>query len=173
MLYNQRASIGSRIVRGTSAFVPTTVGLFSVIVTALPFGAVGGLPLAPLFPLAAVYFFVLTRPAQMTPISVFSIGILQDFLTGSPAGLWALVYLTAYGVTAALRVLFVGRSAGAAWPGFLIVAVASGVAIWVLAMMFYGTYVPVIPITGQLMLTAALYPAMAWVFAFFLSRREE
>ena len=123
MRYGQRTSFGTRIVRGTSVFVPTTVGFFSVIIGALPFGAIGGLPLAPLFPLAAIFFFVLTRPAQMTPVSVFMIGFLQDLLTGSPAGLWALVYLIAYGVTAALRVLFVGRSAGSVWPGFVMTGV--------------------------------------------------
>lgn len=172
MWVSQRSSVGSRIVRGTALFVPTMVGLFAVVAAVLPYGALGNIPLAPVFPLAAIFFFVLTRPGQMTPVSVFLIGLLQDLLTGSPAGLWALVYLAAYGTTVALRVLFVGRSASAAWPGFLIVAGVSGLAVWLLAMMFYSQYVPVIPIAGQMALTAGLYPAMAWVFTLFLPANE-
>jgi rod shape-determining protein MreD len=167
-----RFSVGSRIVRGTSVVVPTLVGLFSVIVAVLPYGALGAVPLAPLFPLAAIFFFVLTRPGQMTPISVFVIGLFQDLLTGTPAGLWALVYLAAYGATAALRVLFVGRSAGAAWPGFLVVAGVVGVTIWLLASIVYGQFVPKFPIAGQLMVTAAFYPVLAWVFTLFLPQAE-
>lgn len=166
------SSVSSRLVRGTSVFVPTLVGLFCVLAAVLPYGALGGIPLAPLFPLAAIFFFVLTRPDQMTPVSVFAIGLFQDLLTGSPAGLWAMVYLIAYGVTAALRVLFVGRSANAAWPGFLVVAVAVGAGIWLLASLFYATPIPPMPVAGQLMLTAALYPAMAWFFTLFLPQGE-
>jgi len=169
---SSRSSVGSRIVRGTSVVVPTLVGLFCVLAVIMPYGAFGGIPLAPVFPLAAIFFFVLTRPGQMTPLSVFAIGLFQDFLTGSPAGLWALVYLLAYGVTVALRVLFVGRSASAAWPGFLIVAGASGAGIWLLASLFYSVPIPVVPIAGQLMLTGALYPIMAWVFTLFLPQAE-
>ena len=172
MWASQQSSVGSRIVRGTSAIVPTLVSLFCVVATVMPYGSMGGIPLAPVFPLAAIFFFVLTRPGQMAPLSVFAIGLVQDLLTGSPAGLWAFVYLVAYTVTAALRVLFIGRSAGAAWPGFLIVAGTAGFSIWTLASIFYTTFIPVIPIVGQMMLTAALYPAMAWVFAFFLPGEE-
>jgi len=172
MATGTRFSVGSRFVRGTSVVVPTLVGLFSVMAAVMPYGAFGGVPLAPLFPLAAVFFFVLTRPDQMTPLSVFAIGLFQDLLTGSPAGLWAVLYLLAYAVTAALRVLFVGRSAGAAWPGFLIVAATVGAALWTIASLFYSTPIPVVPIAGQLMLTVALYPAMAWVFTLFLPQAD-
>jgi rod shape-determining protein MreD len=164
--------MGTRIVRGTSAAVPTVLGLFCVLAAVMPYGSLGGIPLAPLFPLAAIYFFVLTRPDQMTPMSVFAIGLFQDFVSGSPAGLWALVYLVAYGATAALRVLFVGRSAGSAWPGLLLVSAAVGVAIWLLASIFYSRLIPPFPIAGQLMVTAALYPLLAWVFTRFLPPAE-
>ena len=166
------SSVSSRLMRGTSVVVPTLVGLFCVLAAVMPYGALGGIPLAPLFPLAAIFFFVLTRPDQMTPISVFVIGLFQDLLTGSPAGLWAMVYLFAYGVTAALRVLFVGRSASTAWPGFLVVAGAVAIAIWALASLFYAQPIPPMPVAGQLMFTAALYPVMAWVFMLFLSQEE-
>jgi len=172
MAAGTRFSVGSSIVRGTSVAVPTVVGLFCVMAAVMPYGALGGVPLAPLFPLAAVFFFVLTRPDQMTPLSVFAIGLFQDLLTGSPAGLWAALYLLAYAVTAALRVLFVGRSAGAAWPGFMIVAASVGAALWVITSLFYATLIPPVPIGGQLMLTVALYPAMAWVFTLFLPQEE-
>ena len=172
MWVSQRSSVGSRLVRGTSAVVPTLVAFFCVIAAIMPYGSFGGIPLAPVFPLAAIFFFVLTRPGLMTPLAVFAVGLFQDFLSGSPAGLWALVYLLAYVFTAAMRVLFVGRGAGAAWPGFLIVAGASGAALWALASIFYGTTVPPIPVATQMMLTAALYPTMAWVFAFFLTGGE-
>ncbi len=172
MWASPHTGVGSRIVRGTSAIVPTLVGIFCVIATVMPYGSIGGITLGPVFPLAAIFFFTLTRPASMTPISVFAIGIVQDLLTGSPAGLWALVYLVAYGVTAALRVLFIGRSASAAWPGFLIVAGVACVSIWALASIFYGVNVPIVPVAGQLLLTAAVYPVLAWVFALFLPASE-
>ncbi len=172
MWTSHRFNVGSRIVRGTAVAVPTIVGLFCVLLAVLPYGAIGGFTLAPIFPLAAIFFFVLTRPDQMTPVSVFFIGLFQDLLTGSPSGLWALVYLTAYVVTAALRVLFVGRSAGAAWPGFLLVAGAVAFGIWLLASLYYGTPVRILPIAGQLMLTVALYPALAWVFTRVLPHAE-
>jgi len=109
----------------------------------------------------------------MAPLSAFLIGVAQDMLSGSPAGLWALVYLLAYAVTASLRIFFVGRSAGAAWPGFLIVVGISGLAIWILASLFYLRIVHFPPVVAQMAITAALYPSMAWVFTFFLPQAED
>jgi len=172
MLRTGRYSISSRIVRGSSVVVPTLIGLFCVIATVLPYGAVGGFTFTPIFPLAAIFFFVLTRPSQMTPVSVFAIGILQDLLTGGPVGLWALVYLLCYAATSAMRVLFVGRSAMAAWPGFLIVSLLAGLCIWVIASLLFGTPINVVPVVGQMMLTASLYPPLAWVFTRFLPQEE-
>ncbi len=172
MWANYNASVGSRIVRGTSVFVPTVVGFFAVIAVVMPYGSAGGIPLAPLFPLAAIYFFVLTRPAMMTPISVFAIGVMQDLLSGGPLGLWAVAYLAGYSVAMSLRLLFIGRSAGAAWPGFLIVVAVSGIAVWILASLFYQAFVPVVPIAAQMLITAGVFPILAWVFAFFLPASE-
>lgn len=167
------SSVGSRIVRGTTLFVPTFVGLFCVIAAVMPYGTAGSITLAPIFPLAAIYFFVLTRPAMMTPISVFLIGIFHDLLSGGPLGLWALVYLASYGVGMSLRLLFIGRSAGAAWPGFVIVCALSGLVVWFFASLFYQTVVPIVAVAGQMFITAALFPLLAWIFTFFLPFGED
>jgi len=172
MAMSYGTSVGSRLRRGSSILVPTLVCLFAVIAAVLPYGSAGSIPLAPLFPLAAIYFFVLTRPTLITPIAVFAIGIFHDLLSGGPLGLWALVYLASYGVGAGFRLLFIGRSAGAAWPGFLIIAAGAALVAWLFASIFYQTFVPFVPVFGQMMITAALYPIMAWVFSFFLGAGE-
>lgn len=167
-----RRSVGSRIVRGTTVLVPTLVAFFCVLASILPYGSLGGVPISPLFPLAAIFFFILTRPAFMTPLSVFAIGIFQDLISGGPLGLWALVYLFVYLVTAAQRILFVGRPAGQAWLGFIFTCALTGVIVWFLATLFYQAYIPLIPIAGQMLVTALVYPLLAWVFTFFLPESE-
>ena len=172
MWTSQSSTVGSRLARGGAAIIPALVCAFCVVATVLPYGSFGGITLAPIFPRAAIYFFVLTRPDQITPFVILLVGVLHDLLSGSPLGLWALVYLSAYGLTAALRIVFVGQTASGAWPGFILVAVSAGVAIWILASLFFGTVVAVVPVVVQMMFTAALYPVLAWVFTFFLAGEE-
>ncbi len=167
-----RRGLGSRIARGPAIMVPVLVTLLCVVATVMPYGSLQGIPLAPMFPLAAIYFFVLTRPTLMTPLGIFAIGLTQDLITGGPIGLWILVYEAAFVVTSMQRVFFVGRPAGEAWLGFIFVVSLSAAIIWSLASMFYQTAIPLVPIIGQMMVTALVYPLLAWVFTFVLPERE-
>lgn len=167
-----RRSLGARIVRGPAMMVPTLVTLFCVMATVLPYGSLAGIPLAPLFPLAAIFFFVLTRPTLMTPLGLLAVGLFHDLLSGGPLGLWVLVYEIAFLVTSMQRVFFVGRAAGEAWLGFILVVVVATFTIWIVANLFYPGPVPFVPIAGQGMVTALVYPLLAWVFTFALPERE-
>ncbi len=167
-----RRSLGSRIIRGPAMLVPMLVTTFCVLATVLPYGSLQGIPLAPLFPLAAIFFFVLTRPTLMTPLGIFAVGLFHDLISGGPLGLWVLVYEATYLVTSTLRVFFVGRAAGEAWLGFILVVVVAAFLIWLIASLFFQTAVAFVPIAGQAMVTALVYPLLAWLFTFALPERE-
>ena len=70
----------------------------ALVIQAAPTRLLDGVNLMPTWPLIAIFLWSGLRPHFMPPIVVFSIGLVQDLLTGAPMGVWALSYLVAMAV---------------------------------------------------------------------------
>ncbi len=143
---------------------PTMLGLFGVIILALPVRFAEGLIPAPIIPLVVVFFWSIYGPEYMPPLGVFLIGILQDLLTGGPLGLWPAVYLIAQFVVLSQRAYFMGREQKVVWVGFTVVALGVSVILWLVMSLMAGMMLPLGGLMFQMIATAWVYPLFGIVF---------
>ena len=143
---------------------PTLVGLFCVLLVSLPVRPFGGYAPMPVLPLIAVYFWTVQAPAQLPSPSVFLIGLLQDFLSGGPLGLWPAVYLCVQYVVLTQRAYFAGREIQVLWVGFGVAAAMASVMIWLVTSLLNGRVLSVGPLLWIMSATVLVYPVFAALF---------
>ncbi len=80
-------------------------------------------------------------------------------------GLNVSVLLVVQGVVVSQRRFFHGKTFLVEWWGFMLVAPGAALAAWVLVSLYFGVLVGPQPLGIQLLLSIALYPCLAWLFA--------
>lgn len=145
--------------------LPFLVGLFCVFLTFVPIGSIVGIEVAPAFALMAVYYWAAHQPETFPPYAVFAVGLLQDLLSAGPIGLWAFTYVVIYGVVQTQRLVFAGRVPLVLWTGFALTALLAGTIAWSVASLYYARVLPPGPVLLQLIVTVALFPIFATLFA--------
>jgi rod shape-determining protein MreD len=155
----------ARIVQFLRSILPGLMALIGVLLVVLPVGVPFFAVVTPFLSLMAVYYWSIYRPELLPPMAVFAIGILQDFLTGGPVGLLALVLLLVQALTISQRTVLLGQVFLVEWAGFLLVALGAGLASWLLALVYNLAVVPPEPFLAQGLITAALYPVGSWLFS--------
>jgi rod shape-determining protein MreD len=135
---------------------------FSIVPLNLPGFAV----VMPAFALMAVFHWTVYRPDLMPLGAVFASGLLLDLLNGTPyVGISALVFLIARSAVMGQRKLFVNRPFAIVWLGFVVLAVAAFLLLWVLVSALHGAFIDLRPFAFQAVLTVACYPAASYVLA--------
>jgi len=152
---------------------PLCIGVFGGVLLIAPFRFFEGAAPTPLIPLLAVYFWTLYEPPAIPAFSVFSIGLIQDLLTGATVGLWALTYLVVYAAVLSQRQFLIGRSFAATWVGFIAAACLAGLVAWAGVCLSHARLVGVGPLVLQIAVTALTYPLVARVFAYVQTRLGE
>ncbi len=158
----QRADSLSRLAK---AATPTILGLFGVLLLALPLRFGEGLVPTPLLPLVVVFFWSIYGPDYLPSISVFFIGLLQDFLEGGPLGLWPAVYLSTQYVILSQRSYFMGREQRVVWMGFVLAAANAALILWLAMSMMRSELLPITTPAGKFLTTVATYPLLAAGFS--------
>lgn len=155
---------GESLLRFLRAAAPTLLGLLGVIILSLPIRLFEGAAPTPILPLVVVVFWSLYGPNYLPAVSVFFIGLLQDFLSGGPLGLWASVYLLTQFVVISQRPYFLGREQRVVWLGFALAALSAGVIVWLVMSLMSGALLPLRGLLFQLIATVAIYPLFGSVF---------
>lgn len=143
---------------------PTLVGVLCVLLVSLPVRPFGGYAPMPILPLIAVYFWTVQAPAQLPSPSVFVIGLLQDFLSGGPLGLWPAAYLCVQYVVLTQRAYFVGREIQVLWVGFAVAAFMASVMVFLVTSLLNGRVLSPLPLLWIMSATVLVYPAFAALF---------
>jgi len=156
------AGRASRIV---TMLLPVVMGLVCVLLSFVPVGRIFGLPQMPAFALMAIYYWAVVRPEMFPAYAVFAVGLLSDLLSNGPIGLWAFVYLVTYWVILSQRSLVINAAFSMFWLGFLIIALFAGGFSWIVASVLFGTIVPLKPVMYYMLMTVAVFPLFAWLFA--------
>ncbi|MEZ5895602.1 MAG: hypothetical protein R3C40_09625 [Parvularculaceae bacterium] len=159
------ASRVDNLARMARAATPTALGLFGVLLLALPLRLAEGFAPTPILPLVVIYFWSIYGPSYLPPASVFSIGLLQDFLTGGPLGLWPAAYLALQYVAVSQRAYFYGREQRVVWLGFGVAAAGVSLMMWLVMSLMSGVLLPIWRLAAQMAATAAVYPILAIAFA--------
>jgi rod shape-determining protein MreD len=143
---------------------PTLVGVFCVLLVSLPVRPFGGYAPMPVLPLIAIFFWTVQAPAQLPSPSVFLIGLLHDFLSGGPLGLWPAVYLCVQYVVLTQRAYFVGREIQVLWVGFAVAALMASLMIWLVTSLLNGRVLSIAPLLMIMFATVLVYPLFAALF---------
>ena len=141
--------------------VPLLTTLVAVVLSCLPFGSWLGAGDAPAFAFVAVVYWALARPAGLSLISVFLAGLLFDFLSDGPPGMWALVYLIVYLVLSGQNRVDLNAPLVGHWAVCAAAAVGAGLFAWIIGSFYYALFLPFRPLMVHLGLAVAIYPLFA------------
>jgi rod shape-determining protein MreD len=122
-------------------------------------------PLGPSFLLISAYYWAVHRPELLPAPVVFALGLLGDLLSGAPLGSGTLVLLLAYALTRTWRRPLVGAPFLVGWLGFIIVAAAAQLALWIVAIALAGAVPDPRPALFGGIIAIALYPVVAALFS--------
>ncbi len=151
-----------RLDAAARAAFPGLFTAFLLILAVVPVG-IPGLIAAVAMP--SIFFWTIFRPAAMPAPMVFSLGLLQDFLSFAALGTGVLTLLILHGVALRARDFLLRQTFLMVWIVFC--ALAGGVAAlgWGLEAMLSLQLPPLAPGLHQFGVAAGIYPAMAWVLA--------
>ncbi len=140
--------------------IPHIATLFFILLNvsqlAIPFAQ----SLKPDFALMAVYYWAVYRPTLMPPAMTFVLGIILDFLTGSPAGFYALTYICAHWITRDQRRFLMGQPFITLWLGFSFVSFATSALQWcVFALAEFG-FPDLLPVFLRFCASVFVFPAV-------------
>jgi rod shape-determining protein MreD len=139
-----------------------SVALVLISVVPVPFPNFG--PIMPALAAMSVYHWAIYRPNLLPFSSVFAIGLLYDLLSGAPVGLFAVVFLTVYGVALTQRRFIAGKSFLIYWLGFAIVAFGAALESWLLASLWNMTLLNFHAVWFQYLVSIGMFPFVAWIF---------
>jgi len=144
---------------------PLLVSLCLVVVSVIPLRLPEASFVVPMLALMAVYYWGLHRADLLPAPAIFVIGFLQDILSGGPLGINTLIFLAAYGICVSQRRFFYAKSFLVVWWGFMVVAAGALIVEWVLISAFVEALISPRPAYFKYLMTIALYPVVAWLFA--------
>lgn len=146
------------------AATPMLIGLLGVLLIAAPLRLAGATIPTPVIPLAVVFFWAIYGPGFLPAPSVFLIGLLQDFLTGGPLGLWPTVYLITQQIVLSQRSYFLGREQRVVWIGFAFAAAGAALILWMVMSLMARQFLPVGAVLLQMAATVAVFPLFSAAF---------
>jgi len=143
--------------RFLSSIVPVAFGILGVLIANFPISILGGLVPPALLVFMPLYFWAMVRPDLMTPFWAFVLGILQDLLSGRPAGVWAASFLAAYFLIDRQRDMLAGLSGIGAVAGFAVAALTACLTAYAIVAVYYWHLPPAAPMLLQLAMTVLFY----------------
>jgi rod shape-determining protein MreD len=144
-----------------SSIVPVALGILGVVVANFPVSILGGLVPPALFVFMPLYFWAMVRPDLMTPFWAFVLGILEDLLSGGPAGVWAAAFLAAYFLIDRQRDMLAGLSGIGAVAGFAVASSTACLTAYAIVALYYWHLPPAMPMLLQLAMTVLFYIPVA------------
>lgn len=147
-------------------------GLFPLVITLLlvtagfvPLHVPNISPVIPSLALIAVYYWAVHRPDLMSVWAIFLVGLFHDLLAGGYVGVGILALLLVHVIIDTQRRYFVRTTFQGLWLLFAAVAAVAIYFMWLLNSLLQGSVLAVRPALFQYLMTVAVYPCLAWVFA--------
>ncbi|MEA2781419.1 MAG: rod shape-determining protein MreD [Rhodospirillaceae bacterium] len=113
----------------------------------------------------SVYYWAVHRPGLLPAPAVFIIGVIEDLMEAYPLGVGTVVLLLVYGLASSQRRLFQGQPFLVVWWGFMMIAAGAMSLGWILTSMLAGAAIEPKPVIFAYLMTLALYPVVADLFA--------
>jgi len=145
-----------RVTPSFTLFLAALVSLISIPVEGYTF-------VAPSLSLIAVYCWSVWRLDLLPYAATFIVGLCEDAIRGTPLGATAALLIVAQGFARSQQRYLFGRSFGLFWLAFAAIAVFVATAQWVLMSVWSSRLLAVEAGLIQMLLTIALFPAVAWL----------
>jgi rod shape-determining protein MreD len=97
------------------------------------------------------------RPDLMPPLAAFTIGVLEDFFSGSPPGVWTMSIVVTYALVDRERDAFAGLAGIAAILGFGAATLVAGGVAYLVAAFIFGHLPPLGNIAMEIAMTIIFY----------------
>lgn len=159
-----KSTFWQRLDRLARRVTPFAVTVLLVVVGAVTLPLPGYVRVAPVLPLIAVYHWAIHRPDLLPAWAVFPVGLLQDAISGTPFGVYALVFLTVWGIVIGQRAFLAGKPFALVWLGFVLIGTGAGLEAWVLVSAFHLTLLDPEAVLFQALATIGLFPPLAALF---------
>jgi rod shape-determining protein MreD len=141
--------------------VPGAMLAFGLFLLGLPLHIPGQALLRPAYAMGCVYFWSLFRPASLPVPLTGLIGLLLDLMGVTPPGLWALLLILLQSATLVARRRLAPRRFLLTWAAFSGLASLASLLAWAAQSALTFTLLPFWPAWLEILLAAALYPALA------------
>ncbi len=112
--------------------LPVATTGWAMLFSIQPIDIPGYAALAPAFTLMAAYHWTIYRPDLLPPLALFTVGTIQDLLTGALPGETALLLLLARTIVLSRRDHFVNRPFAFVWTGFTLLTAGAMLFSWML-----------------------------------------
>jgi rod shape-determining protein MreD len=159
-----KSNIWYRLDIFTRLLTPFLLTLALVILNIVPLEIPGISSVMPLLPLIAIYHWAVYRSELLPAYAVFIIGVLQDIFSGTPIGIYTIVFLMVYGIVIWQHRFLFGKSFSIIWLGFSIVSAGAFLLMWLMISLWNLSFLDLRAVFFQYLLTGAIFPALAWVF---------
>ncbi|HEY0106471.1 MAG TPA: hypothetical protein VGB91_10335 [Rhizomicrobium sp.] len=152
--------MGARIL---ASILPVALGILGALVANFPVSFLGNLLPPPLLSFMPLYFWGIVRPDLMSPFWAFMLGLLEDFLSGGPPGVWAASYVAAYAFLDNQRDMLAGLAGIGALMGFALSALVACASAYVIVTLYHWHAEPVAPVMAELVTTVLIYVLAVFV----------
>lgn len=116
--------------------------------------------LRPNFVLMGLYYWAIYRPTLIPSAFCFVLGLLMDFVTGSPPGLNALIYVFSRFIVTDQRRFFMGQPYLVTWIGFAVLSIMVTLGQWGLMGLSIFDWVNPLVLIPNALVTICLFPFM-------------
>lgn len=143
------------------ALVPVLSALLLMLLEFVPYRFAHIQAIMPHLFLAAAYYWALFRPDLMRTALLFMLGLFYDLANNSAFGLTAFALAVMHYFVVNQRQILAGRLFLLSWLGFISVAIAYGIADWLMLSMITDAPVKSTTIVMQTLMTVSVYPLVA------------
>jgi len=146
--------------------VPAIIAIICLFVSKAPMGLLFGVVPVPSLLMIAIFFWAVIDDGRLPISFIFCLGLLEDFLSGTPAGLWALaltllhIYVSTQGSTLA------ARSFTTNWISFSILSFVAYLIVYTGVSLQAGQFPPIAVILVPYIFTLIIFPLMTRFFGF-------
>jgi rod shape-determining protein MreD len=143
---------------------PFVITLFLQLLCMVPLQLKGFGSIAPSIALMGIFFWTVYRPDLMGPLAAFTLGLVQDAISGAPLGMNASIALLTYATVLSQRQLFLAHSFPVLWWGYGMIAIGAGLIAWSGYSLAVWQVLPIGPMVFHTLSGIALFVPVAWLF---------
>lgn len=146
--------------------VPLFFSLLLVLMSYVPLNFVLSSNIRPTVSLVCVYYWIIHRPDIFNLFSVFILGLIEDILSAVPMGTNIFTLLVLYILLLNLGRFFNGKPFVVTWYGFAILSLLTLFCKWLVVSVYYGQFLPLVPLFFSYCFSVAAYPILSLLNAF-------